>query len=208
MGRRGMIRSVGAGTVAAIGGLIGSAGNVEGAWGGDVSIRGFDVSDENVRPESGEGTTLRIKLKNTYDEEKVVFVVPHLFSESGSGYYERMFLEPGVYGGNSAILGSNETTWENFEWAPPVDLDPGVYGIDLVVNDNNRVDFWGNYDSWTIHDSIAAGYDVDPSCYGSIEQYQQEIRSSGGPSAPGVLGAMSLISLVYSQKEVAENCSN
>ncbi|GAA0218565.1 hypothetical protein [Halobaculum roseum] len=208
--RRGLLRKVGATGLVGGGGVVGSVKTTEASWpDGSISIRGFDIEDSTVYPDEGDGTHLVVELENTYDEEKVAWVIPYLFSEDIGEYHDRMYLEPGVLGGNAVTLSPNEQTEERFRWVPPLELDPGIYGIELKICEDNSVSFWGGtYDQWTIHDAIAAGFDVDTGCYGAIEQYQQNIRSSGGPNAPGVMGLMSAVSLIYSQQEVWDECGS
>ncbi|MFC7202816.1 hypothetical protein ACFQJC_04765 [Haloferax namakaokahaiae] len=176
-----------------------------------MKIRGFDVSDTQVYPDRGEELELSIKLRNTYDEEKVAFVIPYMDGETNYSYYERMYLNPETMGGNAVVLSPHEETWEDFRWVPPLKLKPGIYNIKLNVCEDNHVGFWNTYDSWMISNAIAAGLDVDPGCYGAVKDYQSEIRSSGGPGQPPVAGPMAipgLISLIYSQSQVASQCSD
>ncbi|MFC7081548.1 hypothetical protein [Halorussus caseinilyticus] len=178
-----------------------------------IDLREVKVGDDTLFPEEGDETTLTVEIRSTYDETKWGHVVPHLYHQN---YIDdqRVYLNPDTYGGNAIEIPPNQTTEYTFEWAPGVFLEPGIYHLEVNVNDENDEGGWNDplWASWYIENAVAVGFDIDLGCYQSIRNYQKEVRSKGGPSVSsagnGIGAAMSLISIIYSQNQVASNCGD
>ena len=210
--RRGLISRLTKGAAVSGVGILGTTGSASASlFGGSVDILDITFRDNSARPEEGETLTIGISVENSYNEPKDVFFILDLRHENSlDRYYHVNLDQDGALWGAVRRVGGNQIGSYEFEWSPPIDMEPGVYRRRLTINDENDLG-WTNYDRRGWVDAVAVGYDVDIACKNAVENHAEAVAGAGGRRAVGGRGHWvstipSFAAIVYSSNQMAEEC--